>query len=433
MAAVEKIDGKRVTYLWVTVNSIRYPVFRDRKYRRLDDATDYCRSVAVKKHDEAASDTAVASELGAAVSAVHEYLTFLSIKKTLLESSSDHWLLEFRDWALQRTRARPQYRGNVTVAKRTVNVKLRHVYAFLTWCQANERVPAYTIGPNSKYRVLSTLPLVDTTVLEADLTDAKKYPRLYTRVGQGSRLRRRQHRSSDLELELIDQHISENRVSFLAAQRDSLVLRIADETAFRCGSINSLTTRQFSEKLIAQAEARDAKAFDVSPIQKFGYIDAFSLSWELTYEIVRYINSDRKEIMELKKANEKRSEERIFLSVTRAEPLTDNYMSGLFGRYFKAVGAPKGSGLHSIRGATATRTIRSEIELRQREGRSLDRVDILEAGAMKLGHHSLTSQQFYVEASEMSRMFSVEAALMNRLAAAQSEIARLRGELARNK
>ncbi|WP_321947885.1 hypothetical protein [Paraburkholderia sp. J10-1] len=433
MNAPHAIETGHITLLWVTVNSVRSPVFRDRKCRLLIEATDYCRSIAKKKQDEAASNIAINSELGAATYAAREYLTFSAIVKIRLEASSDEAILAFREWALRRTCMRPQYRGNETIAKRTVNVKLRHIYAFLTWCQANGRIPEGTIGPGKGYRVHSTLPICDTTLLELDQSEAKKYPKLYTRVGQGSRNRTRQHRASDLELERIDQYITEARVSFLAAQRDSLILRIADETAFRCGSINSLTKAHFSDKLLAQAEEREAPAFDVSPVQKFGYVDAFSLSWELTREIVRYIASDRQEIMDQHRADEKRAEGRIFLSVTTGRPLSDNYLSGLFGRYFTAVGAPKGSGLHSVRGATATRTIKSEIELRLREGRSLDRVDILDAGASKLGHHSLTAQQYYVEASAMSRLFSVEAVLQNRLAAAQSEIARLRAELALKK
>ncbi|MCP3022772.1 hypothetical protein [Cupriavidus basilensis] len=420
----------RISVSWVHFqDGRRFPTFRGPNLTLLETPTDYCATVISRKSSACASEAACRTAIDNAVTAVREVHTFLSEKKIRLAELRDKHIEMFRDWAWERTMQRPQYRGDSTVAMDTTNIRVKEVYRYLVWAQENQLIPAGTIGPVG-CGITSTLPVWKDSKISSDTKEEKLFPELFRRTGHGSRLGRRQYRATDDDLAAMETAF-QIRCNQAVLQRNMLMMRIAYFTTWRCSSINSLETRQFTRERLQNAEARKSVSFDVAPpIQKYGYQNIFSMPWSLAYEIARYIENDREEIIGRTKVPREMTKGRIFLSDTTGRPLSTTYVSTMFSKGLRDIGAPKGAGLQGVRRSSATRIAQEEIEFRKREGLSMQREDVVDAIAATLGQRSKTAYRFYVDAEELSRSYTVESQLEDELTASQSLIAALRAEVA---
>lgn len=426
-ASVHK--AQRVYVFWVEDgNNRRFPVFRGSTYSLLELPTDYCGMVIRKGESEHVSEAAMRTRRNNAVSAARELHIYLSEKQLPIAEMNDKHLLNFRDWCWERTMKRPQYRGNQSVAKETTNIRLKEVYELLVWAQGQGRIPSGTIGP-VRCGITSTLPVVGLSGLDSDEKELKKYPRIYARTGRASRLGRVQYRATDDDIAALEDYLE--GAGDAADQRlIMLIVRIISDTAWRVGSVASLQIHQFARKELAKAEARHATAYDVAPPdQKNGYIKSFSMSWAIAYDIANYIEIDREQIIKKTGVNRKLLEGRIFLNPTSGLPLNDHSLSDRIAKRFKKVGAGKGAGAHGVRRKTGTRIAREEIEFRKKRGLSMQREDVVDAIAQRLGQNSKTAYQFYVEANAMTSGYTVESEQRGQLEACRNEIAALRAKL----
>ncbi|EEA03487.1 hypothetical protein BH160DRAFT_1168 [Burkholderia sp. H160] len=426
-ASVHK--AQRVYVLWVEDgNEHRFPVFRGSAYYLLELPTDYCGMVIRKGESEHVTKPAMRTRTNNAVIASRELYIYLSEKQLSIAEMNDKHLLGFRDWCWKRTMKRPQYRGNQLVAKDTTNIRLKEVYELLAWAQRQGRIPSKTIGPVG-CGVTSTLPVVGLSGLESDEKELKKYPRIYTRTGRASRLGRVQYRATDDDIAALEDYLDGNGDA-ADLRLIMLIVRIISDTAWRVGSVGSLQIHQFARKELAKAEARHATAYDIAPPdQKGSYSKSFPLSWAIAYDIANYIEIDREQIIKLTGVNRKLLQGRIFLSPTSGLPFNDHTLSDRIARLLKKIGAGKGAGAHGVRRKTGTRIAREEIEFRKKRGLSMQREDVVDAIAQRLGQNSKTAYQFYVEANALTSGYTVEAEQRDQLEASRNEIAALRAKL----
>jgi hypothetical protein len=410
--------------------------FRDRDHRLMTEPTDYVDFVRRNAEKSQKSPTAIRSAVDAALYAVKALHVSLSKSHLELADLTDSLLEKYRNQWLQNTKRKSHSRGELR-AKQTTNVKLRNVYTYLNWCQETGRVPSDTIGWTGCY-VKSSLPSVGRSEVPAVYTDTHKHPLVYSRIGEKSRRGRRQHWATEQQIADLEMWLYENENRH-AAQRDQLIVRIVDVIAWRKGTVLGLTIDDFSDERISEAERRNAGVFHVEPaIQKGGNALTFSLSWPLTYRIVHYINDEtgRADLMKNAQATEAVARRHIFLNCKTGKPLTPAGTSSRLSFAFKAVGFPLGAGLHSIRRGTAKRTVRAEIEFRQRNGLSTAVEDITDAVSEKLGHTSRFSQRSYLEVLSDKRLLSVEEQLIAQVdeekatnAALAAQVARLQEQL----
>ncbi|MEC5407090.1 hypothetical protein VOM14_16210 [Paraburkholderia sp. MPAMCS5] len=427
-ASVHK--AQRVYFLWVEdEDNRRHPVFRGSTYSLLELPTDYCGAVLRMAASEHVSKPGVRTRKDHVTTAVRELYTYLSEKHLSIDEMNDKHILAFRDWCWERTKKRPQYRGDERVAKETTNIRLKCVYEFLAWAQGQGRIPSGTIGP-VRCGVTSTLPLVGLSGPKSDDSELKKYPHIYKRTGRASRLGRAQYRATDDDISALEDYL-ESAGNPADQRQVMLIIRLIADTAWRIGSVASLQVHQFSRDALAKAEKRHAKAYDVAPPdQKFGYSNEFSLSWPIAYDIANYIEIDREEIIKRTGVSRNRLEGRIFLNPVSGRPFDDHALSARIAERFKEVGAGKGSGAYGVRRKAATRIAREEIEFRQKRGLSMQQEDVIDAIARRLGHTSKTAYQAYVEANAMMSGYSVAAEQRDQIEAVRNENAALRAKLA---
>ena len=403
--------------------------FRGRKHQLLEEPTDYVEEIRTEQLRTAASATGLASAVDAAAYALKEFHLYLSLKRYDLPDVTDEILVAYRKWSFTRICKKRNSRGK-RQAKQSVNVKLRNIYKYLSWCQITSRIPIGIVGWRN-CAVQTSLPDAADSKLEADNLESHKYPKLYFRIGEHSREGRRQHWATADELFDLERWLSENE-NERAAQRDILLLRIADVMAWRIGTILDLRLDDFSDAAIKDAEKAKATRFTTVPsTQKFDTELAFSMPWELVYAIRHYIqdNDGRKAILLSANTTEIDTEGRIFLNC-KGRPLTRAGTCSRLSRAFKAVGMPLGAGWHAIRRGSTKRFARKEIDFRRKYGLSTAREDIADAISEYLGQTTSAAQKAYVQANDDLQQNSFEEQVQNELTEARAIIAEQRTQIA---
>ena len=418
---------QQVTLLWgVDARGYRWPALRGPDGQLLEPFTSYLEGLVAEKAEVHAALKATTSSVEAATYAVVALAEYLLSKGRRLYRFHDAWITELRDELLRMVKANPVSRGSDRTAKRTVNVKLAHIYRFIYWCQKNRRLPARTIGWLN-CRVRSSLPESETRAARIDLKNDHLYPLCFKRVGAGSRQNQGQYWATGRDIEALEDHFWET-LDFRLAERNTLALRIQAITAWRNESVNSLMVEAFSDS--ALAKQRDNGFFIISPPkQKFGLEKAFALDWVVVDRIVEYIKTSRQQMLEAAGVTEKVAGGRLFIGAS-GRPLTDETYGEIMADAFKAIGAPKGSGGHSIRRYRTVEEVRSQIASRQARELPIDRETITRAVMDLLGHTSEEAQSAYDLVQARIFHESREAELWRRCTAAEIKRDSSRAQLA---
>lgn len=414
-----------IRLVWFDVRpGVQIATFRGSKYEILAAPTDYCAEIEHRQSDALASPTGIKSAVEAATYALLDLYRFLHKERKRLIELDNREVLQFRNWVFLRVRGKARSRGDKS-ALRSVNVKLRIVYQFLHWCQQNAYLRAGSMG-SGKCSITSTLPEICGSSNEHERSDTMKYPALFRRTGEYTRIGKPQHWATGKEIEIVEREFHDNR-NPAVARRDTLILRIVEQMAWRRESVVTLTTDLFDDNLFQQAEDIQAAGFDITPAtQKFGYSVGFSMPWALAYSIKRYIQNDRSEIIKRCGIRDSKTKGHIFLSTRTGLPLHSRSVSNAFGKAFKLAGAPTGTAVHAVRRYSGNLKAREEIDFRVRHGLSTAREDVTEALAAKLGQSSTSSISFYVKATADMKRDSISDVHAESLASAYAIIAELR-------
>lgn len=427
----------------------RTPVFRDKNGRLIEPLTDFC-DYYLKEHRESCrGQKAYRTQLEHVAYSMREYATFCSersvdwrderspVDPRIAARPVNHWLdvgddflVEFRNHSLVRTQENPRSRGSLRKAMKTVNIKLRKIYAFYAWAQDEALFASNLIGVVTDSQIRSTLSKPNSNNLKGK-QDAAQYPKCFRFIGTNSRASDAQYWATPDDLTLIERFFHENREP-LTAVRNVLLLRLGQYVGWRGESANSLTLDLFSDAAIS-AQEREGRAdfLVVPPKQKNFHSFAFPVPWELAYAIQAYIapRGSRSAAMARIGASEFKTEGHIFISMTNGTPLTDRALSQEFGKAFRHIGAPKGAGYHAVRRGMSEEFAEQVIEARRADGRSTAREDVTLELAEKLGHANGCALQAYLRAMGKRRITTVAERQLEELIAKDIEIAQLQAKL----
>lgn len=393
----------------------RWPALRARNGQLLEPFTSYLESVVAERVAVHAPLKATDSTVEAATYAVLGLVEHLLGTGRRLYRIRDVWITELRDELLKAVKANPVSRGSERAAKRSVNTKLTHIYKFIYWCQKNRRLPAKTIGWLN-CRVRSSLPESETRAARIDLKSSHLYPLCFRPVGAGSRQNQGQYWATSHDIEALEDHFWAT-LDFRLAERNTLALRIQAITAWRNESVNSLSVDAFSDS--ALAKQRDNGFCLIRPPKQKNQNDkAFSLDWVVVDRIVEYIKTSRQQIIDTAGVGEQFARGRLLIS-EQGHPLEDATYGEIMADAFKAIGAPKGSGGHSLRRYRTVEEVRSQIASRQVRGLPIDRETITRAVMDLLGHSTEEAQSAYDHVQARIFHESREAELWRRCAAAE--------------
>lgn len=412
----------RIRLFWSECDRYRWAVLRSPDGAVVRGFTDFLDDLVVGRQTRGSPPKATKSQLEAATYSLLEFANFLANENISLARVCDKDLVRFRNAALASVRVNPRSRGSKLTASKTVNVKLRNVYGFLFWCQKKHFIPQKTLGwTNAPVR--SSLPEAESRGSPTDLKDENKYPLIYEGVGENSRAHDGQYWATPDDIDRIED-LFWSQGDLQIAERNVLMMRIADHQGWRIESVNSLTTCEFSTSEFSRQ--KDNNYYVVSPPkQKLSREYHFEMSWELAHQIRRFIEKSRADLLARHNATEQTAKKRLFLSSKDANPLSDGSCVAIFADAFQSIGSPKGAGSHSFRRSRAESVAEEELARQIGLGLPIDRQAIVQAVKDVLGHASDEAQRAYDRALSRYRRASKEAQFRLRYQALELENDRL--------
>jgi hypothetical protein len=164
-------------------------------------------------------------------------------------------------------------------------------------------------------------------------------------------------------------------------------------------------------------------------IQKFGYENAFEVRGYLANQVNKYINTTRKSLVDRLGVTEEVTKNHLFLNVKTGEPLARKTITDIFSQAFENIGAPKGSGIHSLRTKFYNDEMKVEMAVRMREGLPIDPINLGLTMSKKLGQRNITSQEAYSRVISEMTWHSLERKQDDRIKVLELEIMNLNHKL----
>lgn len=417
---------------WVDDGAGVVPVFYDRHQRLVDVLHDYVVDLAGLKRGQRGSDRAYRSTIDAVAYALLDWWRYLESVRLNWDQANDDTLCEYRKQAYAHVIKSGKGRRDERLAKRTVNVKLRWIYRFYVWAQANA-VCLGRIGPDKPIR--STL-----TETKRDPIKKKKqrsedegwYPCCFPGVG-GRAGGTQYFATADDKRKILA--LFAKTPDLFVAERNRLMMELTDRVGWRAGTLTALRCDHFTDEAFAQSS--DAGLVVTPDIQKFSHHDNFEVPHALAGRIARFIET-RKKWLTTHGWSEQQAKHRLFLNSRNGQPLGEKSISQLFGTAFRSIGVPagKGAGHHSFRRKFGDETTQDDLKARRAFGMSTAVEDVLHSTARKLGQHSIVSQGPYQRAvvdgtrdAEPQRLRRQLQELESTLADKDVEIAALKREM----
>jgi len=419
-----------VTVRWTILEgNIRVPVFRDTSLFIHEAFTDYCLEIA---RSYVGNEGGLKSLMDSVVRALKSLLIFLERGgyanggRISWLSINDDFLKEFMKWELARIQADPRSRSERT-SKRTVNGLLRRIYHFYLWAQNNLTTERKLIGW-SDCQIRSSLPDIESG--KSKPKSERMYPCQFKRVGEGSRTSDLQYWATDDDLRDLVYYFESSCIESVTV-RNILILHLIEAVGWRRGSAASLTIDLFADEAIKRAIDARYEGVPIRPSnQKGGMEYSFFVPFDLAMEVNRYIKDGRNKILAHLGIDERVAKHRLFISVTTGAPLTEGTLSDEIGVAFRAIGAPKGAGPHSIRRKFYLDANRREITRRMQIGLPVGAEEVALTLSQKMGHSSPTSQSAYRKAVSGLSVNSETARQQLEIAALRSENLELRSKIA---
>ena len=356
----------------------------------------YALSVAKKTNEDT---KAFESTMQSVAYALLDFAKYLSAEELSWKHVDDDILKVYRDVALKSTLADAVSRCEAT-AKATTNVKLRIIYDFYLWTHLEELCGESIIGWGKGFPVSSSLPLFLERPNSWNERAIRKFPLCYRGIGENASSVGAQYWATNNDLNDIEDFFLLSKSAKTAA-RNILLMRAVDETGFRRASINSLVLGQFSDKEIEKSVASGLKSHSIQPkTQKLNRNFYFDIPYALAWEINRYLRTLYGDHI-MKEANDNGSAGNlpVFTSMTTGKRMTAKAWTSIFTEAFQAIGAPRGSGLHSIRRKFAEDRFGAEIDNCKKGGKPIDFKSASTGLARALGHNSKLSQEAYRRAT----------------------------------
>lgn len=400
-------------YIWpVTVqwgklpSGYKSPIIFDGKLKVIEPFTRYCLDIAHMNSRFKQRAQAHKSEINGASTALKLLAEYMRANRLEWNEVDDGHLDQFRTWYLEKIEQSSQTRNDLS-RKRTVNIRLREIYNFYHWAQEEAFLVENHIGWELQSKIRSKLPdyIKDgRSALPRSDKNSLLYPKIFPRVGSSSDVI--DYTASDRDKEKLKEHFETQGDSDYSARRNILIMEIAATVGWRQGSMQSLLIDAFSDERI---DGCNSGVLAVQPPnQKYGYRFEFEVPLALALRINRHIKSDRANLLARKNLKEDTAKHHLFVSSTEGTPLAEMTITEIFSKAFTAIGAPKGSGIHSFRRSFTSNEMRHQIDTRKRKNLSTAPEDVMLPVQRKLGHKSPLSQQVYADATQSLTRDTVE-------------------------
>ncbi|MET0087120.1 MAG: site-specific integrase [Sedimenticola sp.] len=361
---------------------------------------------------------------------------YLAHKVLSWDEVDDIHLKNWFSWEIARVRKRNASKDDEKTAMRTVNRKLTGIYRFYAWaqCRAGFLPPGY-VGSNGRIKTtlvdayergLNVGPLV-LSVKKKDHEDIVEGMYPLTEEGVGTPVG--DYAATEDDIQGLINHFYDSAKTEYLAERNVLILDIADQVGLRSNAIASLRIDQFSNVDITQHEGHIL----IQPEkQKYGYTKYFEFPAQLVERIRDYIDDERKEHMASLKLTEVRVKRALFLT-NRGKPITEKRISETMAAAFQAIGHEpgKGAAAHSPRRKRAQDVVDQELALRTRVGQPHDPETMALAVANALGQSNINSSGIYTKSREKLRAKNLEAQLAMENASLRGELSSAKAEISR--
>ncbi|MDR5751362.1 MULTISPECIES: hypothetical protein [unclassified Caballeronia] len=403
-------------------------MYRDAKLRRIDAFNHYAQYVArelleIYQRPGSLSYDSGIDEVARALQLLSLFLNEFGITWNEL---NDKRLESFRDWLNERTKKDPRVRNDLS-SQRTSNYRLRVIYAFCCWAQEEARLCENLIGKGKEYRIQSVI--VEAKRAGKSFPDKRMHPKCFPSVGENSRISDDQYWATEEDADALTTWFRKNRGPDVA-ERNVLLMRLAQYTGWRRNALLSLTTDLFSLECIENAAANGETTLLIRPsTQKSGnaFKKPVSLLW--CRMVNTYINGGRARIMKRLLLTGAQQCSAVFVNVSDGTPLTPAHISAEFGDAFRAVGAPLGAGLHSFKRLFGDNTADEVIASFKSRGIALTWENLAATMKSALDHRGDYSWECYVRAVKRVKGSSVEARLREQITDASAEAALLEARL----
>lgn len=392
----------------------------------MDDPTDFLWSLS----NDQQLDWKTVSDAAFTIRRFLEHLDRGQDRKPVGQCRDDD-IKRFREAEFESVMSSSKSKQKVRIAQNTVNIRVRLVYRWLTWLQANSRTPARSIGM-SGCRVRSSLP---TELLAGEgarhgksesyaSRQRSRYPLIYRGVGRRSKHSTKFVPSEQVRFAAISS-IHDTASSDYLAHRNALVIDIANTVGWRRESINSITRGQVV-KALNDVENADYASM-IPPLQKFGYVETFDVpGW-----LVERMNSFSSVYLE-PMANAKKwrlSPETAFFLGVRGRPLKERSITSIVGKAMRAAGAPRFTAVHALRRKFTNDEIEDETKHRVKEGLDTTAASIASSVSISLGQHNPDSVYAYVSRSMSAERTKVDAQRREHVASLEQQILALREQV----
>ncbi|MGO4367777.1 hypothetical protein [Pseudomonas sp. PAB10] len=309
--------------------------------------------------------------------------------------------------------------------KSVVNLRLRRIYHFYTWMQFHSSL--HNLIGRHDCQIHSSLPEYFSR-RPVNHRDKELFPLCFRRIGSASK-HTTKYEASEKDRRTLEK-IFLNHPNTYIGQRNSLILEIANVTGFRRSSINSLLCSQFSDELINTTED---DCILVSPShQKYGYTLSFRIPILLAYRINHFINTFRKDLLQIIDANCSTTQDRIFLSARTGRPLNNQTISEIFHDAIAKLHIKQTRvGIHSLRRKFTNDRITEEILTRAELRLDSSTESIESSVSLQLGQTSPTSVRPYISRRQILEIEKVRESRRQNMESLRNENASLRAELVR--
>lgn len=367
---------------WIIHTNPPVPIVLDtERYDLVDDITDYAIHLQDK---ELCSYEYVKNE----IRHLALFQKYIGKDNTPLRDVTNEVLRNFREDDLKRLRGKSLV--SEKKLKRVVNNRLSRIYNFFHWYQTHHSVQQL-IGATRC--AITSDPTIKSQKNKSPHQYTLVYPLNYRRIGRGSK-HATEHSATEDELNKIELHFRKIEDEFIA-ERNSLIMAIANTAGFRRASINSLRCEQFSESKLK--ETLDDYIIVKPDEQKFDANINYKIPILLAYRISEFVTKIRSKFLYNRGISSSLTKDRLFISSRNGHPLKHASISDIFTSAFRAIGSeqPRTS-IHSIRRKFANDRIVKNLEQRIELKLDVSDASISAAVSMELGHSDPDSIRPYI-------------------------------------
>ena len=340
---------------------------------------------------------------------------------------NDSRMRDFRAFCLKETTSDSRYRGDINVAKQTVNSDfLMPIYNFYHWVQKQGTYHPNILGfdPANKfsYQITSSLLLKEIAVSRNEQPNNNSlYPELFRDCDSRNRNKKN---ASEYELEelnnyIINEYRGDERASLL------LIAQLMNETGSRPISVSSYRRHQFSVETVERELFHNKQEFlSVVPKQaKQGNTMPVNFGLSTVLTIRNFIDNDLEEF--LINADTGNYEGHLFLDSSSLKPLTAENISKIFSEITTGLGWPKGKSIYSLRHKFAGDTLDKHLDAAIELGFSASETAIALQMEKEMTHRSSGSLEDYISSRKrtMQKTDSFRKAL--KISELESDITRL--------